>query len=229
VRLETRLIERYGPEPDDYWMGAFVWSADQSDAVLAEQGQDNVLGTEHDAPAQDRCTACHNGEPGRVLGVSALQLGAALVSSSGGDLASLAAEGLLSTAPPAPLPAPPGGAVAAAAFGYLHANCGHCHNPSGSAWPDTQMLLRFGIEDTQAESSGVFQSIVGQRMQYFRDTGGLITLRVDPGHPESSGLIARMSTRGPREQMPPLATETTDPTGIELVTRWIETLPEGLE
>lgn len=33
VRLETRLIERYGEGPDDYFFGSFVWSADQSDAV----------------------------------------------------------------------------------------------------------------------------------------------------------------------------------------------------
>jgi hypothetical protein len=29
-----------------------------------------------------------------------------------------------------------------AALGYLHANCGHCHNQNGTSWPDTQMMLR---------------------------------------------------------------------------------------
>jgi hypothetical protein len=33
--------------------------------------------------------------------------------------------------------------------------------------------------------------------------------------------------RGPREQMPPLGTEAVDPTGVELVSRWIEGLPEA--
>ena len=35
VLLETRLIERFGPGPSDFWMGAFVWSADASDAMVA--------------------------------------------------------------------------------------------------------------------------------------------------------------------------------------------------
>src|SRR6185436_3249480 len=35
VALETRLVERYGTGPEDYWMGAFVWNDDGTDAVLA--------------------------------------------------------------------------------------------------------------------------------------------------------------------------------------------------
>src|SRR5581483_5548075 len=61
VLLETRLIERYGTGPQDFWMGAFVWSADQSDATFAESGQSDINGTQHDAPAQRLCTNCHNG------------------------------------------------------------------------------------------------------------------------------------------------------------------------
>ena len=40
VLLETRLIERYGPGREDYWMGAFVWKADGSEAVYAVDGAD---------------------------------------------------------------------------------------------------------------------------------------------------------------------------------------------
>jgi mono/diheme cytochrome c family protein len=224
TQLETRLIERYGGGPSDYWMGAFLWQDDGSDAVLSEEGAENLLGTEHDAPARERCSACHNGEPGRLLGFSALQLTGSRAEL---DLAALAAEGWLSAPPPDDARyAIAGDAASVAALGYLHANCGNCHNPRGAAWPDTQMLLRLDVEASAVQSAPVVDSLVGQRLQYYRDQDGAITQRVVPGHPESSGLIARMQVRGPREQMPPLATEQVDTAGVDIVSRWIASLPE---
>ena len=227
--LETRLIERYGPERDDYWMGAFLWEADGSDAVLADLGSRDVLGTQHDVPAQDQCPSCHNGEAGRVLGFSALQLAGEreepLVT-----LSTLSDDGLLSALPANAAYVPPGDATASAALGYLHANCGHCHNPRGTAWPDTQMSLRLGVGEAvagaPASTSGLFQSVVGQRLQYFRDDEQAVSLRVAPGRPDLSGLVVRMQVRGPMEQMPPLATERVDDAGVEIVSRWIESLSE---
>ncbi len=138
-------------------------------------------------------------------------------------LPELAAMGLLSH-PPAnagghPLP---GDALTSKALGYLHANCGHCHNKSGTAWPDTQMVLRMTIADTDVATSGVYATNVGQPLQYWR--GGEITLRVAPGAPDSSALIARMASRVAKVQMPPLATELVDPTGLTDVGAWISTL-----
>ena len=46
---ETRLIERFGPERDDYWMGAFLWEADGTDALIVEQGASDVLGKDAQA------------------------------------------------------------------------------------------------------------------------------------------------------------------------------------
>jgi hypothetical protein len=43
----------------------------------------------------------------------------------------------------------------------------------------------------------------------------------DPG---ASAVVARMSTRGNDDQMPPLATEELDPTGDAKVASWISTL-----
>ncbi|HKO93669.1 MAG TPA: hypothetical protein VJU61_21095 [Polyangiaceae bacterium] len=229
VPLETRLVERYGLGRDDYWMGAFVWREDQSDADFVEAGQEDVLGTAHDAPAQERCLNCHNGEPGRYLGVSALQLSGseleegATAPDGRWTLESLAAEQRLSD-PPAPGThfAPPGDESTRAALGYLHANCGHCHNPRGTSWPDTQMLLRLNVEESVPEDTGLFQSVVGRPLQYYRAEPG--TLRVVPGAPDSSALIQRMEVRGPKEQMPPLATEEVDAEGVQAVRRWISEL-----
>jgi hypothetical protein len=224
TRLETRLIERYGSGPRDYWMGSFVWLPDGSDARFSELGEQDLLGTRHDVPARERCGSCHDGEPGRALGFSALQLAR---SPAALDLAQLAAEGRLS-APPAPDvdPAIVGEPAAAAALGYLHANCGNCHNPRGAAWPDTQMLLRLDVGTAGVDN--VVGGLVNVPLQYYRAEDGATTLRLVPGRPEQSGLIARMNVRGPREQMPPLATELVDEDGVGLVSRWIERLPEGV-
>jgi hypothetical protein len=227
VLLETRLIERYGDGPEDYWMGAFVWNAAQTDAVLVPDGQADINDTPHDAPAQKDCLACHRGDPGRVLGFSALQLSRAADDKRvGPTLTDLIRQNLLSAPPPGAGTTPPftvpGDPVTIAALGYLHANCGHCHNENGTSWPDTQMVLRLTTHDTDAASSDVYKSLVGQPLQYWR--GGAITQRVAPGDPDASAIVARMSLRG-NDQMPPLATEETDPTGISKVRAWIASLP----
>jgi hypothetical protein len=219
VLLETRLVERYGTGPDDYWLGAFVWNADQTEADFAPDGQQNIAGTMHDAPAQKDCGACHRGDVGRVLGFSAIQMSAA---TNGPNLQSLNAAGLLSNAPAAggyPVGADPD---TTAALGYLHANCGHCHNEHGTAWPDTQMVLRSVVADSGLDVSAVTRSLLNVPLEYWR--GGAITVRVSPGQPDQSAIVARMSTRGTDDQMPPLATEVVDSTGLQTVRQWISDL-----
>jgi hypothetical protein len=200
-------------------VGGLVWNADQTEADLAPDGQQNIAGTMHDAPAQKDCGACHRGDAGRVLGFSAIQLSPA---STGPNLQSLQAAGLLSDPPAAggyPLAADP---ATAAALGYLHANCGHCHNPNGTSWPDTQMLLRSVVADAGRNTSAVARSIVNVPLQYWR--GGAISVRVAPGQPDGSAIVARMSARGNDNQMPPLATELVDSTGLDTIRQWISGL-----
>lgn len=227
VLLETRLVERYGLGPDDYWMGAFVWDAGQTDAVLAPDGQENIGGTPHDAPSQETCGACHRGDVGRVLGLSALQLSrAADVTKVGPTITDLATSGLLTIPPPAAAPvyAVPGDPLAAAALGYLHANCGHCHNDNGTAWPDTQMVLRSVTADHDLATDTVYRSIVGRKVQYWRGGPSGIMNRVTPGDPTASAIVARMQVRGTDDAMPPIATEEVDAVGLATVSAWITAL-----
>jgi len=205
-RLETRLIMRTGPGERDYWMGAFVWDDDEADARLVPDGREDVRASTHDAPSVKNCFTCHNGEPGRVLGFSAVQQPDA------------AAE-LLSD-PPASAFAVPGDAATAAALGYLHANCGNCHNPGGTARPDTDMDLRLNVADAQPELTQTHLTTVGVAMQYFQ--GSPLTLRVDPGHADESGVLFRMLERGPKTQMPPIASEVADERGVAIVRTWID-------
>ena len=85
------------------------------------------------------------------------------------------------------------------------------------------MVLRLETGEHDAATSAVYQSLVDRKLQYWR--GGDITLRVAAGAPEASAVVARMSTRSTKDQMPSLATETVDGDGIAAVRAWIASLP----
>jgi len=195
-RLETRLIERTGPGAMDYWMGSFVWNDDETEATFKVDGAEDIRGTDHDAPAQQMCWSCHVGEPGRILGNSAVQLGATA-------------------------PGPP---EVAAALGYLHANCGHCHSDTGVARPDTDQILRLSVAETTPESTRIYQTTIGKVLSIYRDPSGEVYYRVAPGDPEHSGIFVRPSVRGDKRQMPPIATEHPDEAGLGILRDWIENL-----
>jgi hypothetical protein len=203
--LETRVLARTGTGPRDYFFGAFVWRDDGSDAELSWDGASDVGESTHDVPSVTQCGTCHNGEPGRVLGMSAVQTPTA----AGARL-------LL------PIDAPyqvPGDHVQARALGYLHANCGHCHNPQGSARPDTDLALRLSVQQRTVEQTSAYLSSVGVALQSFQ--GKSLDLRIAAGEPERSGLFFRMRERGPRTQMPPIATEQADAEGLAAIADFI--------
>jgi hypothetical protein len=207
-RLETRLIWRVADTGDrerDLLVGSYVWNDAETDAVFAKDGASNVRGTDHDVPSAEMCWRCHIGEPGGVLGFSALQLG---------DVSALP----LSAPPPAgttygaPVPA----------LGYLHANCGHCHNPNGGAWVDSHMILRLDVGERDAATTQIVQTTVGVELEQWIDRG--YTFRIVAGDPDQSALFYRITQRTMQVQMPPLATEHTDDTAIALLRSWIESL-----
>jgi hypothetical protein len=215
-RVETRYIER---GMDGIWRYAsYVWNANGTDAVLAPAAGIRDLpvpGMRYSIPAQDDCRACHEGAPVPVLGFSALQLSP--------DLRTLTARGLLKNLPPALLADPPRiaatNATERAALGYLHGNCGHCHNDDG---PLAVLEMSMAQRVSTKTSNAVVRSLAGVRSE-FRMPGG--AARIAPGHPESSVVALRMRSREPREQMPPLGTSDVDVEALSLIGRWIESLP----
>lgn len=148
IRVETRLIEKVlaaEEDPGAWLYVAYAWNPEQTVATRATAGVIDANGTGHDIPAPFACRNCHEGvRPGRILGFQALSLDFdAPVDSL--DLDDLIAMQALSVDPPgaaAPHYPLPGGAVEKAAFGYLHANCGHCHNPTSSVTGNTPIDLR---------------------------------------------------------------------------------------
>jgi hypothetical protein len=218
--LETRIVERIAATGDperDYWMGAFAWRDDGTDADFVPEGLPDVRGTRHDVPSADACHTCHNGETGRILGFSEVQLAG---EGEGIRLGNLVAAGRLS-AEPAGWSAAADGPVTDG-LGYLHANCGHCHNPQGSARPDSDLDLRWRATDRDPTIAGAYRTAVGHPL--FRFAADTVTGRAVPGDPDASGLVYRMSRRESRVSMPPIASEVVDPRGVELVRSWIESL-----
>jgi hypothetical protein len=203
-----------------WYMMAYVWNEDQTDAVAAPEGQANALGTQHDVPAQSVCRNCHGNVPDILLGVSAIQLDH---DGAGATLRSLDGNGWLSNTPPAQSLTLPGSNGTADALGYPHANCGTCHNPHSTAFERVNLDLRLLVDKlgTPDETPTYLSTIDVPAADPVSDT----TLRLAPSEPGKSQLYVRMNQRATDYAMPPLASEDVDAAGLELVKRWIESVP----
>jgi hypothetical protein len=211
VRVETRLLAKVGEADEDWVAVAYQWNEAGDDAVQVPDGVIDASGTEHDIPAAGDCFGCHGGHPSRVLGFQALQL-------SEEDLSSIFEAGHLSE--PVSVAQIPGEPEVQEALGYLHGNCGHCHNQERPATdgprcydPDNELdfLLRVG-QLGSPEQTPTYRSAVGEVIQ--------------PGDPEHSALVRRISLRrgGDDPSMPPLGTEVVDTDGVQIIERWIRGL-----
>jgi hypothetical protein len=216
TKLETRLLWK----TSDGWVRvAYAWNEAQDDAIAVPRGAQNVLGTDHDIPQRIDCRECHDGSPDTLLGVSAIQLAHEL---PGVTLAQLEADGRLSAPPTADAGIARPDTLEWNALGYLHANCGSCHNPTGGGFErvDLDLWLRVDQLGAAADTES-YKTTVGVDVE---QTSGDDTARIAPGAPEDSALITRMKLRDADEAMPPLASEFTDDAGIGLVEAWIESL-----
>lgn len=234
--VETRLIERLA---DGRWrFSAYAWDADGRDAVLVPAGGvtldvPSAPGGRYVVPSRDDCRACHEGAATPVLGLGLLQLSsdrdadAPHATPGTLDLETLVRLGKLTGLPDAVLATPPRLAAATpearTALGYLHGNCAHCHNRSRHGVPvalDLSAQWRGGALDVAT----VEASMRGRRARY---AGGatMPSQVLTPGDPAASLLLARMRSRDPRLQMPPLGTRSVDDAGLALVERWISQQP----
>lgn len=217
VRVETRMLRKDGPTADDWTMIAYEWKDDLSDAVAVPNGHVNARGTPHDIPSQLACHFCHGNMKDVLLGVSAIQLSHS-TDKPGMRIDDLIAEGALTDPPSTPIQIP-GDPVAEAALGYLHANCGACHN--------SQSGIARGVPLRLWESTarlGTVEDTLGYRTTVGRPNSFLPDLHIiEAGRPDDSELVIRISQRGVA-QMPPLATKIVDPTGVAAIRSWIDTL-----
>jgi hypothetical protein len=220
VRVETRLLEK---RPNGtWWMMAYQWNEAQTDAEARPAGLKDASGTQHDIPSQDECSACHGKMKDVSLGFTAIQLSH---TGSGLKLTDLISRGALS-APPAGAFTVPGTDTDKAALGYLHANCGICHNkqsPLINARTNMQLWLltdQLGsVEVTPAYTTAVNKPV----SPTFEAAPGT-TNRITAGDTATSGVFVRMNNRGGVYQMPPLGSEVVDTTGVAAIEAWINGL-----
>jgi hypothetical protein len=233
--VETRYMER---TRRGWIYAAYVWSEDGGDAVLAPEtgaltAQVVAPGRRHAVPSVADCLACHRGGRAEVLGFSTLQLSpdrdplaphAEPVREGDANLATLVERKMLRGLPRELLASPPRIAAETprgrAARGYLHANCGGCHDsrgPLASLGVSLRHVLR--ARDARAEPA---TRAIGHPTR-FEAPGAPPgeTVWLAPGAPARSAVVRRMESRNPAVQMPPLATRLADEEALALVREWI--------
>ena len=232
MKLETRIMEKTtaGRGVDTWSFRAYAWNKEQTGTVLVEEtGRQNVLGTTHDIPSLAQCRSCHSaaGQDGSN-GFSAIQLNHLKV---GTNLTGLIAQGKVKTPHGQQLrdlAVVPGDDVIQDGLGVLHANCGHCH---GGPNPRAQLKLRLSVGQTVLLATDIFKSTVNVPLGVWtgrtRSDGVPYMLRASPGDAALSAIVARMSTRGSKDQMPPIGTEFVDEAGLSAVKAMVAELPSG--
>ncbi len=234
VRVETRIIQKY--TATKWFMTAFIWNAEQTEAyasadddeqlyVLAE----NASGTDHDVPGRGACAECHGNMWDKVLGFSALQLSGP---SEPGfmTLRRLMDEQLL-TSPPTQELKLPGSPEQERAVGYLHANCGHCHNEYAKQ-ANLGLELWAKVDGVQSwTDTTAYASTVNLETQTPDKPDNEPPIRVVPGDPDSSALYWRMiqppvfpAVPKGGVHMPLIGTEVTHDEGVAMIRAWISSM-----
>jgi hypothetical protein len=227
-RTETRYMERAAHG----WIYAtYVWNADETDATLAPPRgtlatAEVATGMRHAIPSEGDCRACHANGASPVLGFSALQLSSDRDPNAPHaevpDAGSLALRELIANRTLRGFSLASAPRIAArtpderAALGYLHGNCGGCHRADGPL-----ASLGMVLAQSVVRPSAVLATTSEHPSQF---TTATAHARIVPGAPAQSVLVARLGSRVPATQMPPLGSQLVDDVAVELVTRWIAQL-----
>lgn len=244
-RVETRFIERVA---DGSWrFASYVWNEAGTDALLAPADGIGSLPVKsaptgrHAVPSRTDCLACHEGAAAPVLGVSALQLStdrdplaphADALRPDDVDLAMLVKRGLVRNLPTHLQQKPPRIVAASpterAALGYLHGNCGHCHNDAGPL-AGVELSLAQRATDPEASAARTLETLIGHGSRFRGNAGDNNAQRVVAGKAPNSVLTARMISNSLIARMPPLGVSVPDADGIALVGQWINELTHQQE
>lgn len=230
-RLETRLLVCDGG--GGVYGVTYKWRADQGDADLLTTNLTEEISIKTATgvrtqtwyyPSRQDCLTCHTANAGFVLGVKTRQLNRDLNYPSGfteNELRAWNRLGLfdtnLSGADLKKFPRLAAGddlsrSLEDRARSYLDANCAHCHRPKGTV----------AYFDARFDTPLARQDLIGGRV--------LIDERIDgarviaPNDIWRSILFMRANTVE-AFKMPPLARNTIDTHGMELLRQWIESLP----
>lgn len=234
-KVETRMIWRAS---ESRWVFAsYRWNGAQTDADLAPvEGVRDVVeiapGRSHSIPGVADCVACHGSKRPGPLGFNALQLSTDRdpnaihgepLSPGMLTVATLNASRLLAPARPDLVATPPRIRTAdpetRTILGYFTANCGTCHNRSGEIGPRAPSLH---YADVLGDGDDVIRRLARYRTEWQvpgqPDGAGVM---LDRNAPALSAMLARMRSRRPSSQMPPLGTVLRDQDAIDAIERWM--------
>ncbi|MDQ3365535.1 MAG: hypothetical protein M3680_08915 [Myxococcota bacterium] len=234
TRVETRYIVKLLPDDDElgaWFYTTYEWNAAQDATTQVDvAGVQNANGTNHDIPSRQHCRECHDElKPTRVLGFGAIQLDHTPANAALLDLEDLIAANRLS-APPGggsagarfPLP---GTSVAREALGYLHANCGHCHNPTSGGFGHTPVDLRLRVGSlATVAGTQIYTSTVNVTGITITENNMSYSKIIDTTTTDNSTLIVRLNSTNPGRRMPFRGSELVDVAGQAALRAWIDSL-----
>lgn len=247
--IETRFLLKTADTVGAWYMVAFKWSDDGTEATALPDGEMNAMGTQHDIPSTKGCNGCHTAIKDNALGFSALQLSHNIAGSF--NLAQAIQLGWFNVNPPAEGYTLPGTDAQKQVAGYLHANCGICHNAGSKVYGTASLDLWAHLDQLQTfETTRTYLSMVCDQWpgpnpltakndpikmcEAGHATGAKMdsTLskdkRIVPKDPANSGVHDLMQLRSTDEskgQMPPIGTEIVDTDGLGAIDAWINGLP----
>lgn len=226
-KIETRVLLH---RADGWAAVSYAWAADGSDALLKRAGgrvpvtftdpSGATRSISYAIPNQNQCKECHS-LAGKItpIGPKVRNLNAP------GQLAALVKAGLLDRVPTnaahvarwddasAPL--------ADRARAYLDVNCAHCHNPAGAA---SNSGLFLDYDRTDAVQRGIAKHPVAAGRG-----SGTAHVVIDPGNPDDSILIYRLSSTEPGVAMPELGRATVHKEGVAMLRQWIAAMPRRVD
>lgn len=230
--VETRLVWK---RAEKEWENAtYIWDADTRTATLNTIKGPTLLEGGYEIPSAIKvCNKCHGGASDHLLGIEAVSL--ALPTAQGVTLTSLVAADALTNAPPTTTIELPEDATgkAAAALGYMHANCGACHADRGiSGFTQLHTRLRaeqfwppagapsLTVQTSDAYVTGVNQALTLTTFQQAFPGWKVIM----PGNHALSLTWSLAHLRG-LHQMPPIVSHQVDEVGTQKLADWIDALP----
>jgi hypothetical protein len=190
-------------------------------------------GKRHLIPAVADCRACHESRQTSALGFNALQLSTDRDPNAiHGEplrpgmvtLATLERERLLRPARPELVTSPPriatGSPETRAVLGYLSTNCGGCHNGKGDIATLGPSLAPADVLDGDRLARALLRHPTTWQVPGKADGTSVL---IDPDTPEASAILARMRSRRPSSQMPPLGTVVADRAALDALATWLAT------
>ena len=230
--VETRLLMKVNQK----WQAfTYVWDKDGKDATLNIVGDfkavhwKDLQGVEQEieyvVPNKNQCKSCHNSKNSlQPIGPKVKNLNKDFLYANGeqkNQLKKWQEQGFLqhfeTTTPPiADWENAEQYSLEERALAYLEINCGHCHQPDGSAHTTGLYLT---TDQKEKGKLGFCKTPVAAG----KGSGGL-DYGIVPGQPDSSFLLFRMKSDDPGIMMPELGRVIPHKEGIQLVRDWIASL-----